>query len=188
MPMNIPRLAGLAVLLALMLPGHAYAEDCQITLSQPEVAYRQMRRDDIVSTQQNWHKMPERDINISVYCPEKQQIATLLQGTAGEKGRFYFGQKGGVAIKISNMTLDGKSYNVGKTSDLVNFTPENDTGASLYYRNNEVVIAVENGKVPSGQQMNFTVTVFPVLNDSAFSNNADQTNLESDLTWQVLTK
>lgn len=49
-------------------------------------------------------------------------------------------------------------------------------------------MAVENGRVPSGQQMNFTVTIFPVLNDSAFNHISDQTALETDLTWQLLKK
>ncbi|STQ08933.1 Uncharacterised protein [Enterobacter cloacae] len=93
-----------------------------------------------------------------------------------------------MAIKVSNLTLDGKSYNVGKTTDQVNFTPDTDNGSSLYIRNNEAVVAVENGRVPSGQQMNFTVTIFPVLNDSAFNHISDQTALETDLTWQLLKK
>lgn len=181
--MNIQRLAAL---LLFALPCLSYADDCQITLSQQVVDYHQMRRDNIVSSQQSWNKMPDKDINVSVYCPEKQQMATLLQGAAGQKGRFQFGQNGGVAIKVSNLMLDGKSYNVGKTTDQVNFTPENDNGASLYFRNNEAIVAVENGKVPSGQQMNFTVTIFPVLNESAFSHISDQTTLESNLTWQLL--
>ncbi|AWF35689.1 hypothetical protein [Klebsiella oxytoca] len=178
----------LATLLLLALPCFSYAEECQLTLSQQVLDYHQIRRDNIISSQQSWNKMPEKEINVSVYCPEKQQMATLLQGASGQKGRFQFGQNGGVAIKVSNLTLDGKSYNVGKTSDQVNFTPENDNGASLYIRNNEAVIAVEKGKIPSGQQMNFTVTIFPVLNDSAFNHIADQTALESDLIWQLLTR
>jgi hypothetical protein len=183
MSMNIQRLAAL---LLLALPCVSYAEDCQLTLSQQAVDYHQMRRENIVTTQQSWNKMPEKDISVSVYCPEKQQMAVLLQGASGEKGRFRFGQNGGVAIKVSDLMLDGKSYSAGKTTDQVNFTPENDSGASLYFRNNEAIVAVENGKVPSGQQMNFTVTIFPVLNESAFSHIADQTTLESDLTWQLL--
>ncbi|MEG4670387.1 hypothetical protein UXO78_03650 [Enterobacter cloacae] len=183
--MNIQRLAAL---LLLALPCLSYADDCQLTLSQPVVDYHQMRRDSIVTSQQSWNKMPEKDINVSVYCPEKQQMATLLQGASGQKGRFQFGQNGGVAIKVSNLTLDGKSYNVGKTTDQVNFTPDTDNGSSLYIRNNEAVVAVENGRVPSGQQMNFTVTIFPVLNDSAFNHISDQTALETDLTWQLLKK
>lgn len=114
--MNIQRLAAL---LLLALPCLSYADDCQLTLSQPVVDYHQMRRDSIVTSQQSWNKMPEKDINVSVYCPEKQQMATLLQGASGQKGRFQFGQNGGVAIKVSNLTLDGKSYNVGKTTDQV---------------------------------------------------------------------
>lgn len=178
----------LATLLLLALPCFSYAEECQLTLSQQVVDYHQMRRDNIISSQQSWNKMPEKEINVSVYCPEKQQMATLIQGASGQKGRFQFGQNGGVAIKVSNLTLDGKRYNVGKTTDQVNFTPENDSGASIYVRNNEAVIAVENDKVPSGQQLNFTVTIFPVLNDSAFNHIADQTVLESYLSWQLLKK
>ncbi|STQ08932.1 Uncharacterised protein [Enterobacter cloacae] len=75
--MNIQRLAAL---LLLALPCLSYADDCQLTLSQPVVDYHQMRRDSIVTSQQSWNKMPEKDINVSVYCPEKQQMATLLQG------------------------------------------------------------------------------------------------------------
>ncbi len=183
--MNLQRLAAL---LLLALPGLSYAEECQLTLSQQIVDYHQMRRDNIISSQQSWNKMPEKDINVSVYCPEKQQMATMLQGASGQKGRFQFGQNGGVAIKVSNLTLDGKSYSVGKTTDQVNFTPDNDSGSSLFIRNNEAVVAVENGQVPVGQQMNFTVTIFPVLNDSAFSHIADQTALETDLAWQLLKK
>lgn len=183
--MNIQRLAAL---LLFALPCLSFADDCQLTLSQQVVDYHQMRRANIVSSQQSWNKMPEKDINVSVYCPEKQQMATLLQGASGQKGRFQFGQNGGVAIKVSNLTLDGKSYNVGKIIDQVNFTPVNDNGTSLYIRNNEAIVAVENGNVPSGQQMNFTVTIFPVLNDSVFNHISDQTTLESDLSWQLLKK
>jgi len=185
MSMNVQRLAAL---LLLALPCLSYADDCQITLSQQVVDYHQIRRDNIVLTQQSWNKMPEKDMSVSVFCQDKKQMAILLQGTAGEKGRFLFGQNGGVAIKVSNLTLDGKSYSVGKTTDQVNFTPDKDDTPSLSIRNNEAIIAVENGQVPSGQQMNFTVTLFPVLNDNAFKRISDQTTLESDLTWRILSK
>ena len=44
------------------------------------------------------------------------------------------------------MTVDGKSYSVGKTVDQLNFTPENGTPTPLYLRNNEAVIALENNR------------------------------------------
>lgn len=115
-------------------------------------------------------------------------MAVLLQGTAGDKGRFTFGQSGGMAVKIDDMTIDGKNYTVGKTVDQLGFTPQSGTPSPFYVRNNEAVIAVDNNQVPSGQQMNFRVTLSPVLDDNAFSRITDQTVLESDLTWTLLTR
>ena len=160
--MNSRHLSGLVALLMLGMTGVTHAEDCQISLSQPVVDYHEMRQDTIEATQQDWHKMADRDITVNVFCPQTQQMAVLLRGTAGDKGRFLFGQSGGVAVKIDNMTVDGKSYSVGKTVDQLNFTPENGTPTPLYLRNNEAVIA--------------------------FSHLTDQTTLESDLSWSLLTK
>lgn len=178
----------LAALLALCLPGLALADDCSITLSQPVVDYHQLQRENIVKTQQDWHKMPEREVNVNIFCPDEKKIGVLVQGIAGEKGRFLFGEKGGIAVKIENMIVDGKTYNVGKTTDQVNLTPQGDAATSLYLKNNEAVVAVENNQVPDAQQMSFTVTIFPVLRDNAFRNTKDVTQLESDLTWKIVTK
>ncbi|MGR5955822.1 hypothetical protein [Enterobacter ludwigii] len=186
--MNSRHLSGLVALLMLGVTGITHAEECQLSLSQPVVDYHEMRRDTIETTQQDWHKMADRDITVNVFCPQSQQMAVILRGTVGDKGRFLFGQSGGVAVKIDNMTVDGKSYTVGKTVDQLNFTPENGTPTPFYLRNNEAVIALENNQVPSGQQMSFNVTLSPVLNESAFSHLTDQTTLESDLTWSLLTK
>ncbi|EOX7389251.1 hypothetical protein ACOMQZ_002442 [Enterobacter quasiroggenkampii] len=186
--MNYQQTVGLTALGILFFAATAHAEDCQITLSQPVVDYHEMRRDNIDKTQQNWHKMADRTLNVNVYCPQPQQMAVLLQGTAGDKGRFTFGQPGGMAVKIDEMTVDGKNYTVGKTVDQLNFTPQSGTPSPFYLRNNEAVIAVDNNQVPSGQQMNFRVTLSPVLDDNAFSRITDQTALESDLTWTLLTK
>lgn len=172
----------------LLLSGAVYAEECQITLSQNDVNYNQIRRDDVVTTQQNWHKLTEREVNVNVSCPETQKMAVLAQGVSGEKGRFLFGSRGGVGLKVGHVTVDGKPYSVGKTTDQVNFTPESGAASPIYLRNNEAVIAVENNTVPEGKQMNFTVTLFPVLNDSMFTGNTDNTPIEADIVWQLLTK
>lgn len=180
----------LLVAYGMIFSAFAHADDsgCQITVSQSEVNYSQLRRDDIVTTQQSWHKMAEREITISASCPEKVQMGLQAIGAAGEKGRFQFGQKGGIAFKVSNVFLDGKKYSAGKTSDQINLTPESGTADTLYIRNNDTVVAVENNAVPASKQMSMTVTLFPVLNDTAFSGNADETQLETDITWQLLTR
>lgn len=186
--MNAQWLSGIAALALLSFSALTCAEDCQITLSQPVVDYHQMRRDNIESTQQNWHKMADRTLNVNIFCPHPQQMAVLLQGEAGDKGRFTFGTFGGVAVKIDDMTVDGRSYIIGKTSDQLSFIPISGTSSPFYLHNNEAVIALENNQVPAGQQMNFKVTLSPVLKDSAFSSITDETSLESDLTWVLLTK
>ena len=88
--MNYQQTVGLTALGILFFVATANAEDCQISLSQPVVDYHEMRRDNIDKTQQNWHKMADRTLNVNVYCPQPQQMAVLLQGTAGDKGRFTF--------------------------------------------------------------------------------------------------
>lgn len=174
--------------LALHPLAHADENDCQLTVSQSEVNYTQLRREDVVTTQQSWHKMAEREITVNASCPESVQMGVQALGAAGEKGRFRFGQKGGVAFKVSNVIVDGKEYSAGKTVDQINLTPESGSGASLFVNNNDAIVAVENNAVPAGKQMSFTVTLFPVLNDAAFSGNNDETQLEADITWQLLTR
>ncbi|HBT8353636.1 TPA: hypothetical protein MCK81_005579, partial [Klebsiella pneumoniae] len=70
----------------------------------------------------------------------------------------------------------------------LNFTPESGTPSPLYVRNNEAVIAVENNVVPKGKQMSFRVMLFPVLNESMFSGNTDNTTIEADIAWRLLIK
>nr|WP_249417553.1 hypothetical protein [Citrobacter freundii] len=174
--------------LALSPLTHADENDCQLTVSQSEVNYTQLRREDVVTTQQSWHKMAEREITVNASCPENVQMGVQALGAAGEKGRFQFGQKGGVAFKVSHVTVDGKEYSAGKTVDQINLTPESGSGAAQYIHSNDVIVAVENNAVPAGKQMSFKVILFPVLNDSAFSDNSDETALEADITWQLLTR
>ncbi|MCW9612521.1 hypothetical protein ORL54_05085 [Klebsiella michiganensis] len=174
--------------LAVCAFARAEDNDCQITVSQTEINYSRLRREDIVTTQQSWNKMPERELTISASCPDQRQMGIQALGMAGEKGRFQFGQKGGIAFKVSEVMVDGKPYRVGKTVDQINLTPESGSAASLYIHNNDTVVAVDNNAVPTGKQISFTVTLFPVLSEAAFSGNNDETQLESDITWQLLTR
>lgn len=177
--MSIKTVHAIIAAAGLLLSGIVCAEECQLTVSQAEVNYQQIRRDDIVSTQQNWHKLAEREVNVNVSCPEPRQMAVLMQGASGEKGRVLFGARGGIGLKIDNVTVDGRQYSAGKTTDRLNFTPESGATAPVYLRNSEAAIALDNHTVPEGKQMNFTVTLFPVLNDSMFNGNTDNTVIDN---------
>lgn len=175
-------------LLLLPFVASADSDDCQLSLSQPVVGYNMMRRDDIVTSQQGWNKFPERDVTVNVSCPDEQQMAVQVQGNAGEQGRFIFGQRGGVGLKITDLNVDGREHDIGKTRDLVNFLPDSNPGSPFFIRNNEAIVGLENNVPVKGKQMSFTVTVFPVINDSMFSGISDNTDLETDIRWRLLTK
>ncbi|ESN15909.1 hypothetical protein L370_01973 [Enterobacter sp. MGH 24] len=163
-------------------------EECQLTFATNNVSFGAFKQDDIVNSQKGWHQMPSREINVSVYCPQSQPIALFVQARAGEKGRFYFGDSSGLAVSVSQMVVDGKNYDIAKTIDRTHFAPDGDSGESLLLHNNEGIIAVENQTQVNGKQMNFTLKMTPVLNDQQFTHASDVTTLESDLTWEVLTK
>ncbi|EAY5142701.1 TPA: hypothetical protein ACGTP1_001889 [Salmonella enterica] len=167
----------------------AQAEDeCQLTLATNNVSFGLFKEDDIVDTQKGWHQMPSREVNVNVYCPETQTMALFVQARAGEKGRFYFGDSSGLALRVSQMVVDGKNYSVAKTIDRTQFVPEGESGESLLLHNNEGIIAMDNQTLVSGKQMNLTLKITPVLNNQQFTQSADVTSLESDLLWEVVTK
>ncbi|EFI6377314.1 hypothetical protein FCZ48_14045 [Escherichia coli] len=174
----------------MLFSGFACADndDCQISVSQTIVDYKTLRRDAIITSQQGWNKFPERDVTVNVSCLDEQQMAVQVQGNAGEQGRFIFGQRGGVGLKINSLTIDGSEYGVGKTRDMVNFLPESNGASPIYIRNNEAVIGVKNDQVVKGKQMSISVTLFPVINDSMFSGVSDNTELITEITWRLFLK
>lgn len=173
----------------LLCSAFAQADDeCQLTFSSPQVDFGQIKKEDVVKTQQAWHQISARQINASVHCSEKKVIALFVHANAGEQGRFLFGNGGGIAVRVSQMTVDGRSYNMAKTTDRASFTVAGSASDSLLIHNNEGIVAAENNVAMSGEQMNFTLNITPVLNDSQFSSISDVTTIESDLQWEALTR
>lgn len=185
--MNI-RDSALTVFLILNIPGLSYAEDCQMTLSQPIANYNTIHKDTLEMKEQGWYQMPETEVSLNVICPQPQQMAIMVRGSSVQSKDFLFGKNGKILVKIDSMIVDSKSYNVGTTVDELNFTPQKGTTTPLYIQDSEAVIALDNTNVPAGQQMSFKVTLTPKLKESAFASLKDQEILESDLTWSLLTK
>lgn len=177
-----------SLMAALFTPAAWSADECQITLSSPDVSFGRFKQDEEVSAQHGWHQMPSREINVSVSCPEKQAIALFVQATAGEKGRFYFGDSNGLAVRASQMVVDGKPYAIGTTINRTQFTADGDAQESQLLRNNSGIIAMDNHQQVEGKQMNVVLTLTPVLSDRQFTHVGDTVTLESNLMWEVLTK
>ena len=167
----------------------ALADDkCQLSLSSSNASFVLFKQDDIVNAKKGWNQMPSREINVNVNCQESRPVALFIQGRAGEKGRFYFGESGGLAVRVSQMVVDGKSYPFAKTVDRARLTPNGESMESLLLHNNDGIVAVENEATVSGKNLSFTMKLTPVLNDRQFSFSTDITALESDLMWEVLTQ
>ena len=66
--MSMNQWVGMLLSAGMLLSGAVRAEECQITLSRTKIDYNQIRRDDIVSTTQNWHKLSEWEVNVNVSC------------------------------------------------------------------------------------------------------------------------
>lgn len=163
-------------------------DECQLTFATNNVSFGLFKQTDIVGAQKGWNRMPSREFNVNISCPENQTVALFVQGRAGEKGRFYFGDSSGLALRVSQMVVDGKNYNIAKTADRTRFTPKNTGQESLFLHNNDGIIAVDRQTPVSGNHFNFTIRLTPILNDRQFSYTADVTTLESDLIWEVLTQ
>ena len=177
-----------SIMAALFAPAAWSADECQLTLSSPDVRFGRFKQDEEVSTQQGWHQMPSQEVNVSISCPENQTIALFVQATAGEKGRFYFGDSSGLALRASHMVIDGKPYAIGITVDRTHFTADGDAQESQLLKNNNGIIAMENHQPVEGKQMNVVLTLTPVLSDRQFNHVGDTVTLESNLMWEVLTK
>ena len=63
--MSMNQWIGMLLSAGMLLSGAVRAEECQITLSRTKIDYNQIRRDDIVSTTQNWHKLSEWEVNVN---------------------------------------------------------------------------------------------------------------------------
>lgn len=162
--------------------------ECQLTLSQPVVSLNALKREDIVNTRQQWHQMPAKEINVNAYCPQDAVMGVFVQGSAGPQGRFLFGDGGGIAVRVSQLFVDGRHYSVAKTVDRQNLSVEGNADETLLLHNNDGIVAVDNHTPVTGKQMSFTLTLTPVLNDNQFSHVADVTTLEADLSWELATR
>ncbi|MCS2167441.1 hypothetical protein [Scandinavium manionii] len=160
-------------------------DDCQITLSQATVDLRTLRKEEAIKSAQGWNKMSEKDVNVSVFCPSSRQMAVFFGGAAGEQGRFKFGTQSGVAMNISQLTLDGQHYSIAKTTNPGSFLPDGSGAESQLIHNHQGIMPITGNTVARGQQLNFTLTVTPLLKDGEFQV-TDRTTITNEISMAVI--
>ncbi|MFT1616786.1 hypothetical protein AAG991_16940, partial [Enterobacter kobei] len=87
----------------------------------------------------------------------------------------------------SNILVDGHHYNLVRTSDRVLFTSAETPKEKVFLRNNDGILAYQNGLPVRGKQMSVTIKIIPVINDVQLRGISDNTELESALAWELLT-
>lgn len=114
-------------------------------------------------------------------------MALFLQSTSGSNGGVLFGQKSRLALVASNILVDGHHYNLVRTSDRVSFTSAETPKEKVFLRNNDGILAYQNGLPVRGKQMSVTIKIIPVINDDQLRGISDNTELESALARELLT-
>jgi len=174
--------------LTLLFSAQAICEECHVAFSQPNVSFGKFRQDDIVASQKNWQRMPAKDVMVNVYCPEPVVMALFVQAASGPGGAVLFGDESRLVMSAYNMVIDGHSHNLSKTTDQANFAYADNPAAKILLKNNEGVIARDNMNYVRGKNMSFTIKLIPVINNSQLRHTSDITELESHLSWVLLTK
>lgn len=87
-------------------------------------------------------------------------MALFLQSTSGSNGGVLFGQKSRLALVASNILVDGHHYNLVRTSDRVSFTSAETPKEKVFLRNNDGILAYQNGLPVRGKQMSVTIKLY----------------------------
>ncbi|MFH2223164.1 hypothetical protein ABK735_12295, partial [Enterobacter kobei] len=67
------------------------------------------------------------------------------------------------------------------------FTSAETPKEKVFLRNNDGILAYQNGLPVRGKQMSVTIKIIPVINDDQLRGISDNTELESALAWELLT-
>lgn len=160
-------------------------DDCQITLSQATVDLRAIRKEDAVKSSQGWNQMTEKEVNVSVFCPSTRKIAIYFTDHTSKDKHFKWGSESILTIKVSQLILDGQRYNIAKTASLGSFQPVGSGQDMQLINNQQGIIPVMGSTAIQGQQLNFTLSITPVLKDREFQV-ADRINLSNDISISVI--
>jgi hypothetical protein len=157
--------------------------DCQVSISQHDVNYGQIRRSDIVNTVKQWSSLADRQIHLLAYCTEPQKMALFFDGKTGEQ-TFAFGDNSRLIVTADHAMLDGKVVQLNHTANHDIFVSAGRTSAEHPVRAGQGLMPVSGSEVLMGQQFSVTLTLKPMLNRSELSTR-DRRDLSSAIQISV---
>jgi len=162
----------------------AEAVDCRVTISRPVVDYgRLVPGEEHRAIKGSLYPLEENDVVVSAFCSEPQKM-TLFFGGNTTGGGFLFGDKGVLVVEATQALLDGKSVRLARTAGQGVLKNNGASEDNLIVTGNDGVVPVSDSLVVSGQQLQVTLKLKPLMNASGLKP-ADQTLLKSELTVRV---
>jgi len=152
-------------LLQLLCIQYSFA-DCQVSLSQHDINYGQIKSDDIVNTVKQWNSLVERDVHLTALCTEPQKMALFFSGKSGEQGAFIFGERSRVLILANKATLDGKVVSLSHTVSHSPFIIAGKSDNKHIIQAQQGLIPVQGGQMLIGKQFSVTLTLKPFISKS----------------------
>jgi len=179
------RIQPILALGCLVFSGAALA-DCQVSLSNANVSYGQVKQEDVIKHSGQLTALNERNIQLNAVCDTPQKMAIFVNGSAVDKG-FRFANNSLMTVEASNATLDGKSVRLGLTSSHKPFNVSDAQNDHVLLSSNQGLLPLEGATVATGQQFSVTLTLKPMISTQD-TQVRDQTTLESRVLFTVETE
>lgn len=173
------------VLACLAFSGAALA-DCQVSLSNANISYGQVKQEDVIKHPGQLTALNERNVQLNAVCDTPQKMAIFLNGSTVGKG-FRFANNSLMTVEASNATLDGKSVRLGLTSSHKPFNVSDAQNDHVQLGNNQGLLPLEGATVATGQQFSVTLTLTPMVS-AQDTQVRDKTTLESRVLFTVETE
>ena len=141
---------GTLMLSALTPQARAFADECQLTLSQSVLDYGLMNRA-IRANAPGERNMGERRLSLNLNCPQPTDMTLFYRAMAATAERFSFAEHGSYTVRMSDAVLDGQPVDLGLIS-AVGQVPEA-AASSLLWRPQQAIVPVRGGVAVQGQSL-----------------------------------
>ncbi len=169
------RLLLLGLALAATAQGQAYADDCQLNLSQTRLDFGVMNR----AVQRNPRaeiELGERRLSLNLNCKAPTDLQVFYRALAATAERYRFTERGSYRVQVSEAVLDGQAVELG----LITGPGQAPTarGKTLDWRADHAIVPLRDGLPTTGSSFSAQLQV------NAWAQ-ADATQVRDAVTWEA---
>lgn len=103
----------------------------------------------------------QRSVMLTVVCPYAQTMVMAVRGEATASGDLRYGERGGVKLRILDVSMDGKNVHVAAT--LANGTPDGQPSSGLRLQPGQHVGVIQNGHLLNGKTLSARIEIEPIM-------------------------